>query len=98
VVFHRTKIDVGSRHDGDFPVTIKDQYEAVVAAGTIVADDAQRQVVDKLEALQQRIAAQSTLAARLSRLLPGKKERPAPRGIYLWGGVGRGKTFLMDLF
>jgi len=98
VVFHRTKIDVGSRHDGDFPVTIKAQYEAVVAAGTIVADDAQRQVVDKLEALQLRIAAQSALRAKISRLLPGKRERPAPRGIYLWGGVGRGKTFLMDLF
>jgi len=79
-------------------VTINAQYEAALAAGTIVADDAQRQVVRKLEALQLRIAAQSSLTAKISRLFPGRKERQAPRGIYLWGGVGRGKTFLMDLF
>jgi len=69
-----------------------------VAAHGLVADDAQNLVVDRLLDLQQRIAAHNALAARLKRRLPGNSEYAGPRGIYLWGDVGRGKTFLLDLF
>ena len=79
-------------------MTIRSTYEAALAANKIVADEAQRRVVEKLDELQQRIVAQNTVAARLRRMLPGNSAYSAPRGIYLWGGVGRGKTFLMDLF
>lgn len=58
-------------------------------------DAAQRSVVVALDDLQQRLAAANE-SSWFSRLLP-RKGRPV-RGIYLWGDVGRGKTFLMDLF
>jgi len=78
--------------------TIRDAYQASLKAGTIVADEAQRRAVEKLDELQQRLHKQQRAAARPWRWLPGHNGNPAPRGIYLWGGVGRGKTFLMDLF
>ena len=62
-------------------------------------DPGQRHVVAYLEALQTQIvhAAPPRLGA-VDRLL-GRRPRLKPlRGLYLWGGVGRGKTFLMDMF
>jgi cell division protein ZapE len=65
----------------------------------LIADAAQRHLVSLLDALQTRLA--NTAPPKrgpLDRLL-GRRRRLQPiRGLYLWGGVGRGKTFLMDLF
>ena len=63
---------------------------------------AQRQALIRLEDLRRRVLARQTrqsLLQRGLRLLPGKPRAVAPlRGLYLWGGVGRGKTFLVDEF
>jgi cell division protein ZapE len=66
------------------------------------ADPAQLTAVARLDDLRRRlIAAEAAPGARLTRWLGGVRGRVryAPlRGLYLWGGVGRGKTWLMDLF
>jgi len=72
-------------------------YQSLLVQPGFVPDPAQQQVVELLDQLYDRI----------SRLEPGGgwrswfAARPSPqtlRGLYLWGGVGRGKTLLMDLF
>lgn len=72
-------------------------YEARVAEGALRPDPAQHAVLPDLEAL--RIWLEEN-APRKTGLFAGLFARPAmpPRGLYLWGGVGRGKSMLMDLF
>ncbi len=71
------------------------RYEALVAAGELRPDLEQRAAAVRLAQLQQELEAPHT-AGLLGKLF-GKKA-PAPRGLYIWGGVGRGKSMLMDLF
>ncbi|MFT6052684.1 MAG: cell division protein ZapE [Halioglobus sp.] len=64
-------------------------------------DPAQQRVVELLQNLYDRIVArEKTVAGRLNRVLSGlrKKHLVPERGLYLWGGVGRGKTYLVDTF
>ena len=73
----------------------KSRYEDLVAAGELRPDPEQQAAARKLAALREQltVAADTGLLGRLL----GKKPVP-PRGIYMWGGVGRGKSMLMDLF
>jgi cell division protein ZapE len=73
---------------------VAERYRALVAAGELRPDPDQEKAVAALD----RIAAELAPApgkGRLARLFG--KPAPAPRGAYLWGGVGRGKSMLMDL-
>jgi cell division protein ZapE len=79
--------------------TIRDAYEQHLLEHGHVRDPAQSAVVDLLADLQERLLAAPPPRRGLAKFLP--RERNAPQlipGLYLWGGVGRGKTFLMDLF
>ncbi|MDX1515916.1 MAG: cell division protein ZapE [Woeseiaceae bacterium] len=60
-------------------------------------DPAQERLVARLEALQQALAHAHAAPRRIVDLLL-RRRRESVRGLYIWGGVGRGKTFLMDLF
>lgn len=84
------------------------RYQQALDAGEYQADEVQRQAVTRLEgiyqALQQTPAASvaaNGLRGRLSRWLGKGAETTSLRpvqGLYMWGGVGRGKTWLMDMF
>lgn len=82
-------------------------YECKVKSGELTDDVHQRAVMEQFAHLHERIGSyslpQSKRPHALSRLVfgDGSKERRAkkiPRGVYLWGTVGGGKTMLMDMF
>ena len=72
-------------------------YRERCAAGLIRADSAQARAVERLERLYRELHEHApTPHGWLGRLLGGPQA--APKGLYLWGPVGRGKSMLMDLF
>ena len=78
--------------------TVLDRYRARVARGDLQPDAAQEAVAAKLDALAEALAAgDADPPSLLGRLFGAKPEEP-PRGLYVVGDVGRGKTMLMDLF
>jgi len=70
-------------------------YEQLVGLGEIDRDPAQVEVLKHLDRLCDDLAALPSRKAGLGWLF-GRKPR-MPKGLYLWGSVGRGKTMLMDL-
>jgi cell division protein ZapE len=77
-------------------------YRARCAAGTVHPDTAQSSAVERLDRLHRELANWSpppaSWRAWLVRLSLGEPAVSPPRGLYLWGPVGRGKSMLMDLF
>ncbi len=74
-------------------MSLLDRYRAAVKSGELKTDDAQARAAVRLD----------ELADALKDYKPGRRRffsaaKPAPRGLYLWGDVGRGKSMLMDLF
>ncbi len=72
-------------------------YEALLSAGELRPDDQQRAAAVRLDALQKELETVSPKTGLFGKLL-GKKPVATPGGVYMWGGVGRGKSMLMDLF
>jgi len=72
------------------------RYRELVAAGELRADPEQQSAAERLDRLAQELEAGPRKGSVLWRLAGRKPE--APRGLYMWGGVGRGKSMLMDLF
>ncbi|MBA3517398.1 MAG: AFG1 family ATPase [Rhizobiales bacterium] len=82
------------------PESVRRCYEAKVAAGELKPDACQRALADALDRLGSDLAdrARKSKTSALGWLLAKGSTPEAPRGLYIWGGVGTGKTFLMDLF
>jgi len=76
--------------------SVLQRYEALIDAGELTEDPDQKCAVLALNRLQSELEAVPKRGSILWRALSGKPA--APKGIYMWGGVGRGKSMLMDLF
>jgi cell division protein ZapE len=79
---------------------VSDRYAALVRDGAIERDPAQTRVLKLLDELATELG-QFRLQRKsnpLGWLFGARKASPSPRGLYVWGSVGRGKTMLMDLF
>jgi cell division protein ZapE len=100
----RTVVFGAAEHDySGGELGISSAYAEVCRRDGLVYDAAQLKVVDALQQLQDQLAKDETFMRRLGRLpLVGRRfsvqNNNSLKGIYLWGGVGRGKTLLMDLF
>ena len=73
------------------------RYAEGVARGDWLHDPAQQPALQELDRIHAALVDPAPAPGPFARLF-GAQAPPAPRGIYLWGGVGRGKTFLIDLF
>jgi len=73
------------------------RYHRDIDNNKIISDPAQKEAVDELQILFERLQRyfSQSLLAKFKRLFNLSK---TPKGIYFWGKVGRGKTYLMDLF
>ncbi|MGY8666670.1 cell division protein ZapE [Bradyrhizobium sp. UFLA05-109] len=80
--------------------SFRSEYQALVSSGAIEPDAAQAEVAEAYAALDQRLQnyKPSRKQGLLGRLFGGGEKDDAPRGLYIHGEVGRGKTMLMDLF
>ena len=87
--------------DEDTPVTPLARFRRDQQQAGFQRDPAQEAAMEHLDALYHRLIEaeqrSARLSRRLSRWLRGGRETPVT-GLYFWGGVGRGKTYLMDLF
>jgi len=72
--------------------TLPELYARLVADGDLTRDPAQEAVLPEFERIR------AALAEPARRTGWFKKAPEPPKGLYLWGGVGRGKSMLMDMF
>jgi cell division protein ZapE len=81
------------------PSSFRAHYQALVSSGAIEPDAAQAEAAEAFADLEQRLVRYKPVRKQglLGRLFADKDEAP-PRGLYVHGEVGRGKTMLMDLF
>ena len=77
-------------------MNVREYYEHALAQRGYQSDQAQRRAIDRLQqSYDDWVVYKAQRASAFKRLI----SRPAvPRGVYMWGGVGRGKSFLMDSF
>ncbi len=71
------------------------KYEQLLDAGEILPDTQQHQLVLAFEQLWRELQAEPEKPSLLNRF---RHQTKGVKGLYIWGGVGRGKTWLMDLF
>ncbi|RXF68768.1 cell division protein ZapE [Hansschlegelia zhihuaiae] len=78
--------------------TTLQRYDALVRSGALDRDPAQAKLAQRLDKLEKNL--EERVGDRQGALgwLFGRSNAPTPKGLYVWGDVGRGKTRLMDIF
>lgn len=74
------------------------RYEQLVSSGALDRDPAQARLAARLDTLEKAVEQRLTDKPGALGWLFGRSNAPTPRGLYVWGDVGRGKTRLMDIF
>ena len=72
--------------------------DAQVTAGRLKPDPDQTEIARRLDRLADELSQAESASSGWGARLFARKPAEPPRGVYLWGGVGRGKSMLMDLF
>src|SRR5271166_200809 len=80
------------------PETLLEKYRRLLADGKVAPDSAQALAVEKLQILANRLAHYTPPAKTDFFSFFTRRRGEVPKGLYIFGAVGRGKTMLMDLF
>jgi cell division protein ZapE len=82
------------------PASFRDHYQAQLSSGAIEPDPAQARAVEAFSVLEQNLAGYKPpkKPGLFGRLFKSDRDVAPPKGLYVHGEVGRGKTMLMDLF
>ena len=78
--------------------TVLKRFEDRLKLAELEPDSAQRMVAGRLDRLQGQLEASNGAASGFFARFVKRSNGPVPRGLYIHGAVGRGKTMLMDLF
>jgi cell division protein ZapE len=88
--------DIQSQQSTVFsPISPADRYAQALASGQFLPDEAQAQAVHELDRVWQELLQRFKASKKAFRRF---RRQSSPQGVYMWGGVGRGKTWLMDQF
>ena len=88
--------DFQSPHNTAFtPISPAERYAQALASGQFLPDQEQAQAVHELDRVWQELIQRFKASKKAFRRF---RRQTAPKGVYMWGGVGRGKTWLMDQF
>ncbi len=82
-------------NNSSFTLSPAERYAQALASGQFMPDEAQAQAVHELERVWQELLQRYKASKKAFRRF---RRQTAPHGVYMWGGVGRGKTWLMDQF
>ena len=77
------------------PASPAERYTQALESGQFMPDEAQAQAVQELDRVWKELLTRYKASKKVFRRF---RRQTYPKGVYMWGGVGRGKTWLMDQF